>query len=58
LIVDESVEEQGRKCYLIARDLTKKGNCREAVDFAVEKMGGIDILFNNAACGYPSPFLL
>ena len=52
----ESVEEQGRKCHLIARDLTQKENCREAVDFAVEKMGGIDILFNNAACGHPLTF--
>lgn len=44
------VEELGSKCHLIARDLTSKDNCREVVDFALEKMGGIDILFNNAAC--------
>lgn len=50
----EKVEEQGRKCHLIARDLTKKENCKEVVDFALQKMGGLDILFNNAACRRPS----
>jgi NAD(P)-dependent dehydrogenase (short-subunit alcohol dehydrogenase family) len=44
------VEELGAKCHLLAADLTKMENCQKAVDFAVEKMGGIDILFNNAAC--------
>jgi len=43
------IEELGAKCHLISRDLTSKSNCKEVVDFAVEKMGGIDILFNNAA---------
>lgn len=46
----KQVEEAGAKCHLIAVDLTKRENCQKAVDFAVEKMGGIDILFNNAAC--------
>lgn len=44
------VEELGAKCHLIAKDLTSKDNCKQVVDFALEKMGGIDILFNNAAC--------
>ena len=44
------VEELGAKCHLIAVDLTSKENCKKAVDFALEKMGGLDILFNNAAC--------
>ncbi|KAM3499463.1 hypothetical protein MY10362_007281 [Beauveria mimosiformis] len=43
------VEELGGTCYLVALDLVKRENCRAVVDFAVEKMGGIDILFNNAA---------
>jgi NADP-dependent 3-hydroxy acid dehydrogenase YdfG len=46
----KEIEELGAKCYLIARDLTKKEHCKEIVDFALEKMGSIDILFNNAAC--------
>jgi len=43
------VEELGAKCHLIPTDLTERENCQKVVDFAIEKMGGIDILFNNAA---------
>jgi NAD(P)-dependent dehydrogenase (short-subunit alcohol dehydrogenase family) len=43
------VEKHGRKCYLIATDLKKKENCKKVVDSAIEKMGGVNILFNNAA---------
>lgn len=49
----KEIEALGAKCFLIARDLTKKENCQEVVDFALEKMGSIDILFNNAACKIP-----
>jgi NAD(P)-dependent dehydrogenase (short-subunit alcohol dehydrogenase family) len=49
----KQVEAIGRSCYLFATDLVKKENCQDAVDFALEKMGGIDILFNNAACKLP-----
>ena len=47
------VEELGQRCHLIALDLAGKENCKKLVDFAVEKMGAIDILFNNAACRPP-----
>jgi NAD(P)-dependent dehydrogenase (short-subunit alcohol dehydrogenase family) len=47
--VKKRVEELGAKCYLYATDLSKRDNCKKAVDFAVEKMGEIHILFNNAA---------
>ncbi|EEY19917.1 glucose and ribitol dehydrogenase [Verticillium alfalfae VaMs.102] len=43
------VEDYGRKCYLLATDVTDKANCKKVVDEALEKLGGIDILFNNAA---------
>ena len=43
------VEEHGGTCHLLARDVTKRENCREIVDEAVKKMGGLDILVNNAA---------
>ncbi|KAJ2977524.1 hypothetical protein NQ176_g4328 [Zarea fungicola] len=43
------VEELGGICHLVALDLVKKENCRRVVEFALEKMDGIDILFNNAA---------
>ncbi|KAF2256333.1 NAD(P)-binding protein [Trematosphaeria pertusa] len=43
------VEEKGRKCYLHPTDLTDRGNCKKLVEDALQKMGGIDILINNAA---------
>lgn len=43
------VEEHGRKCHLLAVDLTKPENCKKVVDAAVEKLGAINILFNNHA---------
>ncbi|CAF3580719.1 unnamed protein product, partial [Fusarium graminearum] len=45
----KQVEGEGAKVHLISLDLSKQENCRKLVDFAVEKMKGIDILFNNAA---------
>ncbi|KAG6250868.1 hypothetical protein E4U23_001119 [Claviceps purpurea] len=43
------VEKAGGACHLISVDLVKRENCQKVVDFAMEKMKGIDILFNNAA---------
>jgi NAD(P)-dependent dehydrogenase (short-subunit alcohol dehydrogenase family) len=43
------VEKQGRTCHLFATDLKEKTNCQKVIELAIEKMGGIDILFNNAA---------
>ncbi|KAJ9428833.1 oxidoreductase [Fusarium oxysporum] len=45
----KQVENEGAKVHLISLDLSKQENCKKLVDFAVEKMNGIDILFNNAA---------
>ncbi|KAL9104660.1 MAG: hypothetical protein Q9163_000403 [Psora crenata] len=45
----DAVEKHGRKCYLIATDLTKRENCQKVVDEAMAKMGAINILVNNAA---------
>lgn len=42
------VEEIGQKCLLLALDLRSKENCKKVVDTAVQTMGGIDILINNA----------
>ncbi|KAI9876318.1 MAG: hypothetical protein M1830_006775 [Pleopsidium flavum] len=42
-------EEHGGKCYLYPADITSKETCKKVVDTAVEKMGGINILVNNAA---------
>jgi len=43
------VEKEGQKCILFATDVTKKENCHKIIDKAMEELGGIDILFNNAA---------
>jgi len=43
------VEANGSKCHLLATDLTDKDNCKKVIDKALESLGGIDILFNNAA---------
>ena len=43
------VESHGGKIHLHATDLTERGNCQKVVDEAVSKMGGINILVNNAA---------
>ena len=45
----KKVEEHGGKLYLFPTDLTKRENCQKLVDEAVEKMGTINILVNNAA---------
>ncbi|KAJ5578942.1 hypothetical protein N7450_007809 [Penicillium hetheringtonii] len=47
------VEDAGRKwktkCHCLAIDIRKKENCKKIVDSAVQSMGGIDVLINNAA---------
>lgn len=43
------VESHGRKCHLLSTDLTSRDNCKKVVDEALKQMGGINILFNNAA---------
>ena len=43
------VEEKGAKCYLLPVDVKKKEDCQKIVDVAIEKMGAINILVNNAA---------
>ncbi len=43
------VEEAGRTCILVPGDLSDPTHCRAVVDRAVQELGGIDILVNNAA---------
>ncbi|WP_296594900.1 SDR family oxidoreductase [Phenylobacterium sp.] len=43
------VEAAGRRCVLVPGDLADKAHCRAIIDRAVEDLGGIDILVNNAA---------
>ena len=43
------VEEAGRKAVLVAGDLAEPAHCRQVIERAVQELGGIDILVNNAA---------
>ena len=45
----QAIEAEGRRAVLIAGDLTDAEFCREAVERAVEELGTLDILVNNAA---------
>ena len=44
-----AVEKEGRRCLLIAGDVTSAAFCREAVEKTVKEYGRLDILVNNAA---------
>jgi NAD(P)-dependent dehydrogenase (short-subunit alcohol dehydrogenase family) len=43
------VEGAGRRCLLVAGDISKSAHCRALVQQAVEAFGRIDVLVNNAA---------
>ena len=45
----KKVESYGQTCHLLQVDLKKKQDCQKVVDTALEKMGAINILVNNAA---------
>ncbi len=45
----EWVEKAGRKAVLVSGDLADRDHCQAVVDRAVDELGGIDILVNNAA---------
>lgn len=43
------VEEAGAVCHLFATDISTPDNCEKVVKTAIEKMGRVNILVNNAA---------
>jgi NAD(P)-dependent dehydrogenase (short-subunit alcohol dehydrogenase family) len=47
------VEEEGRRCLLIAGDVGDEAFCKGAVDTAVSELGRLDILVNNAGEQHP-----
>jgi 2-deoxy-D-gluconate 3-dehydrogenase len=51
------IEQLGRKCIAISADLSKKDCVDVIVKETVEKLGGIDILFNNAGIIRRAPLL-
>jgi NAD(P)-dependent dehydrogenase (short-subunit alcohol dehydrogenase family) len=51
------VEEQGRRCLLIAGDVGRERFCITAVDRTVKEFGRLDIVVNNAAEQHPQETL-
>lgn len=49
----QEVEQEGRKCILIPGDIGDEAFAGQAVSQTVEKLGGLDILINNAAEQHP-----
>jgi NAD(P)-dependent dehydrogenase (short-subunit alcohol dehydrogenase family) len=47
--VKKLIEKEGRKAVLVPGDLQDAKHCREVIKKAVDGLGGIDILVNNAA---------
>jgi NAD(P)-dependent dehydrogenase (short-subunit alcohol dehydrogenase family) len=51
------VEREGRRCVPIAGDVGDPGFCQQAVKQAVDQLGKLDVLVNNAAEQHPKPDL-
>jgi NAD(P)-dependent dehydrogenase (short-subunit alcohol dehydrogenase family) len=47
--VKNLIEKEGRKAILLAGDLQDPKHCRSVIQHAVDVLGGVDILVNNAA---------
>ena len=48
-VTKKGVEAEGRKCVLIAGDVSRQSFCERAVARTVKELGSLDILVNNAA---------
>lgn len=47
------VEREGRRCFLYPGDLSNELFCKTVTDKAVQQLGGLDVLVNNAAEQHP-----
>ena len=47
--VQKLIEDEGRKAVLVAGDLQSPDHCRAVIQAAIDELGGIDVLVNNAA---------
>lgn len=48
-VTSRFVQDEGRKCLLIAGDVINSSFCEQAVDATINEFGRLDILVNNAA---------
>ena len=55
--IAQQIVDAGGKGYFFAADLTEKENIGKLYDFAVEKMGSVNVLMNNAGVLVHKPFL-
>lgn len=53
----QGVEAYGAKCLLLKGDIGREAFCKRAVDQCVSKLGGLDVLINNAAEQHPKESL-
>ncbi|GAB3234192.1 SDR family oxidoreductase [Algoriphagus aestuariicola] len=51
------VEAEGGKCVLIKGDIRSESFCKKVVETTVKKLGGLNILVNNAAVQFPKDSL-
>ena len=54
-VTRQEVEQEGRKCLLIAGDIGDEAFAEKAVQQTVQELGNLDILVNNAAEQHPQP---
>lgn len=47
-VTKQAVENEGRRCLLIAGDVTKRAFCNKAIEKTLKAFGHIDVLVNNA----------
>ena len=52
----EAAKNKGLEIDYIVSDVSKEEDCKEAVDFTLNKYGKIDILFNNAGVLHAAPY--
>lgn len=52
------VEQEGRRCLLVAGDVGSEAHCQDVVQRTVGELGRLDMLVNNAAVQYPQESIL